>query len=303
MIKDIPSERDFVETGLSLLGFAWDSAIELLSEVQNPEDYGDDPELIEAFWSAARQTLLIATTIAQQGVEFIIKGRIVAVSPFLLIANAPRDWPRGGEADVPFAAFRAIDAQDLVRVHDTVATRPFDPEFVGKFEELRANRNAIVHTIDHRIAVQAADVLRDILVVYRHLFHRGDWLSKRREYLERSPAAELYSADFVEERVVWEVSLIAKVLTNGEMSEFFGFSRQQRKYICPVCACSSGNLEMLPDTAMLDPNTPSSTAVHCFVCGVTTPVTRTDCKFEDCPGNVMSSEESQCLTCGRHGAA
>ncbi|MDO9108901.1 MAG: hypothetical protein Q7U89_07955 [Coriobacteriia bacterium] len=291
-----------METGLSLLGFAWDKAIELLGDLENARHYGvDDSEATAAFWTAARQTLLVTTTVAQQALEFILKGRIAAVSPYLLIAGQPREWPRGVYTNVPFAEFRTIDAQDLIHVHDTVAEVPLQEAFVAKFDELRRKRNSIMHTVDRRVEARAGDILRDILLLYYQLFLGGDWVAVRRQYLERSPIAELHSTDFVEQQLVWEIEQVLGLLTNRQKQEYFGLPARQRKYICPECARNSDHLELLPMTAVLRPNASNSTTVFCFVCGETTLVAREPCQRGDCPGNVVSDDEGQCLTCGLYG--
>jgi len=123
---------------------------------------------------------MVASSVAQQAVEFVLKSRIAAVSPFLLIAGNPREWPRNpGMANTAFAEFRMIDAQDLVRAHDAVAAHRLDPKFVRRYDELRKRRNTIVHTVDTRAALQVTDVVVDILQMYRLLFPDGNWIQVR----------------------------------------------------------------------------------------------------------------------------
>lgn len=108
-------------------------------------------------------------------------------------------------------------------------------DFATKFEELRKARNAIMHTVDRRVSPHAADVVRDILTVYRLLFPGGDWFAVRREYLGRSPIAELYSSDFVDEQLVLEFERVDALLTVGELGECLGRG-SDLKYVCPSCA-------------------------------------------------------------------
>lgn len=73
-----------------------------------------------------RQRILTSLIIAQQGIELALKAKLVAISPFLLIAGNPSEWPRAAdETGVSFSDFRAIDAQDLIKVYNTV----YDPKF------------------------------------------------------------------------------------------------------------------------------------------------------------------------------
>jgi hypothetical protein len=302
MISDVPAATDFIGTGLSLLNFAWDTVATLMTDLDDSEYFGVDiPEVSDAFWEASKQRLTTALAVAQQGVEFILKGRIAEISPFLLLAGTPREWPKAcNKNDTSFAEFRTIDSQDLLRVHDTVAASRLTEEFVAKFDELRRKRNAIMHTVDKRINVHVVDVVGDILSVYKHLFPAGDWVKIRREFLEKSPMAELHSTDFVETRVIWEFSLVTELLTPQQMKEFFGFNKRQRRYICPKCYHESGDSEIRSRTALLKPNTAQSTTIYCFVCDETIAIERTDCQKKNCPGNVLSEEYGICTTCGGH---
>jgi len=299
MIVNIPSESDFLETGLSLLDFAWDVGAGLLTDLDQAQYFGTtEPEMTSEFWQAAKRRLMVGCLVAQQAVEFILKSRIAAVSPFLLVAGNPQEWPRdSASADTPFADFRMIDAQDLVRAHDASADNRLDQSFVQKFDELRKRRNAIMHTVDVRLDVQVADVMGDILFVYRHLFPNRAWVAVRREYLERSPLAQLHSTDFVEERLVWEFHLVSGLLTSRQMSDYFGLPAQPRKYICPNCLLAIDS-DLEPRTGVLRPNKPTSAALFCFVCGAESSVQRRPCSHSDCRGNVISDDD-RCLTCGR----
>ena len=317
MITEIPTENDFTTTGLSLLGISWDTVSALLTELANFKSYqesfanymparlqllpqdDDFPEISDAFWEASRQQLATALVVAQQGVEFILKGCIAKVSPFLLINGAPKDWPKGcNKNNTSFAEFNTIDAQDLVKTHDTVAERRLPDGFVRKYNDLRSKRNAIMHTVDKRINLHAKEVIVDILSVYKHLFPGGDWVKERRKFLEKSPVAKLDSPDFVEPLIIGEFSLITELLEPNQMKKFFGFNKGQRRYICPVCYRNSEDSEIQSKTAVLKPNTAASDNLYCFVCDQDIPIEREDCPHNGCLGNVLSREHGICTTCG-----
>jgi len=300
VITEIPSGNDFIGTGLSLLDFSWDTVATLMTELDDSECFGVDiPEVSDAFWEASKQRLATALAIAQQGAEFILKGRIAEVSPFLLIGGTPKDWPKGcNRHDTSFAEFRMIDAQDLVRAHDTVAASRLTDDFVRKFDELRGKRNAIMHTVDRRINLHVGGVITNILAVYRHLFPAGDWVQTRRDFLEKSPLAELHSTDFVESRVIWEFSLVTELLQPSQMKAFFGFNKRQSRYICPGCYYASEDSQIQSRTAVLKPNTAASATLYCFVCDDNISIEREDCPHEGCRGNVLSHDYGICATCG-----
>lgn len=301
MITEIPLGNDFIATGLSLLDFSWDTVSTLMTQLDDSKYFGVDiPEVSDAFWEASKQRLATALAIAQQGVEFILKSRIADVSPFLLIHGTPRDWPKGcNKNNTSFAEFKTIDAQELVRAHDTVADSRLSDDFVRTFNDLRLKRNAIMHTVDRRIKLHVGEVIADILAVYKHLFPAGDLVKTRREFLENSPLAELHSTDFVESRVIWEFSLVTELLQPKQMKAFFGFNKRQRRYICPGCYSASEDSQILSRTAVLKPNTAASVNLYCFVCDENISIEREDCPHKGCKGNVLSHEYGICPTCGR----
>jgi len=280
-------------TGLALLDLSWDTVAGLVMDLANSEYYGEnEPEMTAAFWNASAQRLSISLATAQQAIEFILKARIAAVSPFLLIAGNPRDWPRRCDReDVPFADFRTIDAQDLIRVHDAVVTERLGAEFVSKFEQLRKARNAVMHAIDNRVSPHAADVVRDILVVFRLLFPDGNWFAVRSEYLERSPLAELHSADFVDEQLVHEFERISALLGPDELAACLGFG-ERLEYICPACARASDTEELRPRSAHAE----GPFAIRCILCNGTFGVVRAQCPA--CGGGLLAEGEGRCVSCG-----
>jgi hypothetical protein len=299
MIHDVPSENDFRDVGLSLLNMAWDVGAALLRDLDEADVLGVDVREVEAeYWAAARQQLASSQATALQAAEFLLKGKIAAVSAFLLLSAAPREWPKGCERqDTPFGEFRMIDAQDLVRVHDSCCATRLAPEFVAALDTLRRQRNAIMHTIDRRVQVHVRDLLLSILLVHHHLCQNEDWGTVRRAYLKSTPISALHSADHVEGLVIWEFTLLIDLLAPAELMKFFGFNKRQRRYICPECRKRSGDMELSPQTAVLRPNRPDSTTVWCFICQQEQTVERRDCPEPNCHGNVVSTEYEICLTC------
>ena len=163
MIIDIPREADYEKTALDLLNLAWESVLKLAVELDEAKDYGNDVAE-DIYWNACQSQLATAASLVQQGFEFLLKGKIIAVSPYLLINGTPRDWPKGcTKADTPFAKFYSIDAQDLVRVHDTVANNRLPENIVTLFEDMRTLRNSIMHTVDSRLKVEVKQVVCAIL--------------------------------------------------------------------------------------------------------------------------------------------
>lgn len=303
MITDVPTETDFRGGGIELLNIAWDSVVSLLINLDEAltEGWVSLDEVSGEYWKAASRTLATALALTQQSFELLIKGRICSVSPYLLLVGSAREWPSlsPGEA-ISFADLRTVDAGDLIRLHNAVTEPSIDLDFQERFESLRRKRNTFLHTVDKRLSVTAKEVLTSVLEGVHHLLPAERWLAIRTKHLENDAASVVFSPDFVEGRVIDEVSMLLEVLQPAEARKHFGIDKKQRFYNCPTCSRTYHNFKDRDAvTAQLSPNTPESTTLWCFVCQNGTAVIRKNCDAKDCPGNVIDEEEDSCLTCGR----
>jgi hypothetical protein len=299
MITDIPSDSDFKELGIALLNLAWESFVGLqarFAEAHLEEWDGAS----EVYWESAQRPLAAAITLVQQGLEFLLKARIVRTSPFLLIASDPGQWPRRcDKEDTPFSSFKTVDAQDLIRVHDTVIAPRLGEEFVAHYQTLRRLRNTLVHTVDKQVLLTAKDLLTAILETSHHMIGPRNWLPIRRQYIESVPVAYILTDHYVENDLLFEFPLVIDLLEPSETERFLGFDKRQRCYICPACAKKNEHFESLPKLAQLHPNEPESTEVYCILCDIHSKVIRDPCRFADCMGNVIDEQDRLCLTCYR----
>lgn len=212
MIIDIPTKADFDNNGIAFLNLAWQSVLSIClglpeqpveelgenaTEEQRLEAEAEDRRWaaeVERYWQVSQQELATAVALTQQGTEFLLKGKIADVSPFLLISGDPRDWPSGCDReDIPFADFKTIEAQDLLRAHDTVCTPPLSDQFKDRFEQLRRLRNSVMHTVDRRLRFTTQDGILAILEMVEALVGPNTWLGLRRQQLEEGPVFDPYS--------------------------------------------------------------------------------------------------------------
>lgn len=298
MVVDIPVKEDFEAVGVALLNQSWEMATGLLLELDEAKLWADEQD-VEQYWKSAGTKMATALSIAHQGAEFLIKARIVHISPYLLIANAPRDWPKANEAGhVSFSKFRTIDAQDLIRLHDSAAEHRLTDEFAVAFEALRIRRNSIMHTVDQHLKIHVTELLQNILQINHSLMAGRDWVQARRDALEQSPSMHLgMDGESIEESIVRELVAVLEALPAKDAKLYFGFDKKRRAYLCPDCSWDHKWGEHECYTALLEPNTPDSDQAFCFLCKAHNPVDRIDCQNEDCKGNVISCEFGRCMTC------
>jgi hypothetical protein len=262
MIKDIPTSFEFDSAAKAQFDFAWDIVISFLLTLEEAGRYtAIEKEEEAAFWETARQRVLTSLIIAQQGIELAIKGKLVSINPFLIIAGTPADCPKDVDGTgVSFSDFRAIDAQDLVKVHNTVAASSLDDDFVRLFEKLRKLRNKAMHTVDQELSVPAQELISMLLEVHEYLYPCDNWVSTRRNFMNESPATHVFfDTDHVEGLIVREFLTVFNFLTPSQTSRFFNINKRQRLYSCPECKYESDKYEMIdPRYAVLQPNEPDS---------------------------------------------
>ena len=303
MITNIPTTEDFYLSGKELLDFSWDIVADLFTQLDDAQDYLVSQELediSEAYWNSAKRRLATALSTTQQGVEFILKGRIAEISPYILIAGPPQRWPSPYEsAEIKFSQFRTLDTQDLIRVYDTFSPKPMHPVFREKFNSLREKRNTIMHSVDKNLAISVLEVIDTILFVHNSLFPDESWGQVRRDFLEHAPSAELGSIDYAINRTCWELSLVFELLPPRKVKSYFGVNKSQRFYFCPCCYLNANkDVGFEFQLATLRPKGPCSSQVYCPVCDKEHVVFRESCLEENCSGNVIGQEDRICLTCG-----
>lgn len=300
MVTDIPTADDFRTYGLRYLNLGWDTAVNVALEIVDMREHSSDYEFEEEFKKAAEPELATALTLVEQGIEFLLKGRIASVSPWLLLSRDADKWPRRCDhQDTPFAEFHTLNAQDLVKVHDTVYAVRLPAQFAQVFRELRRQRNAMMHTIDPRVRASITEIFENVLEAAEVLLTPLTWPNERETFL-RTARVGVFGSDDVEFQLAREFVAVRAQLQPAAIERFFGLSRDRRTYVCPVCRHASKYVVIEPSSAVLEPNTPESTQVYCFVCRKTSDVIRLKCvAVNDCKGNVIDVDWDECLMCCR----
>lgn len=300
MIVDVPTPADFRTAGLNQLYLAWQIAMASLQEFDEALSYGaeDDANARADYWSRSQPALANAYSLIQQAMELALKGRIATISPLLLIGD-PGDWPgRAASEDVSFGDFRTLDAADLVKVHNSIATPRLDDDFKAFWDEVRRERNKIMHSVIPK-AFDPSDVVRAILTAAQALFAETRWPQRLLDMEEDGRLAALGFNDNVQNDVMRQVEAALTHLTTAEAKRFLGFDKDQRAYICPHCyfAANKDWQEVWPHLTQFTAKTAGATELACIVCETVTAVERTPCQDPDCKGDVIA--ESVCLTCAR----
>lgn len=315
MIIEIPTEKDFLTTGENLFNTAWGQLCELLMDFSEIGSLSGDWEVNkkdeERYWLAAKQTLITALPNVQQGVEFFIKGKIAAISPYLLISGPISHWPRGcDKKDIPFSNFHAVDAQDLIKIHDTISELKFSKDFKQLFENMRSTRNRIMHTVDLNLKVLPQDLAQVVLEAHKFLAGEKKWIRARIKYLDNSPEysikyiRELNYHSYIKLQIFEELAEIINLLPPSKIRKYFGFEKKAKSYHCSNCYDEISSLDFFdPDYhgAILKPLQRiemTENTYKCFICDYQVEPVDFDCTEEFCKGKLFDPVKRRCLECG-----
>ncbi len=268
MIVEIPEAADFARASVNLLNLAWEIAVQSVrawdhSEVMNPlvtpdfklrledgtlehhDGYKDpwtDEERAAAeteFWRRSQPSLGNGLSLVQQSIELALKGRIAEVSAFLLVARDARDYPKGSTtADVPFSAFRTLDASDLMRVHDTVCDRRLGDAFATFWDGVRRERNAIIHSVSPSAPIVRPERLMALAFVVSRALHPGKtWFHHRLHYAMTDESQVAFRSDPKETfaRILDEFKDAIGSLDSTFLKQQIGLDPKSRTYSCVAC--------------------------------------------------------------------
>jgi hypothetical protein len=313
LILNFPRKDDFYSAANDFLNSSWESVIEHLSEFRELQGVYDDSEHeteSERYWSSAKQTLVSATAAVQQAVEFYIKGQIVEVSPYLLISGSPQSWPKGSSrGDIEFSAFRTIDAQDLLKVHDTVCKQRFDDYFIQWFERLRVIRNKVMHTVDKSLNVTPESVIDLILFAHDYFMAPKSWFDSRRAYLENTPANSMKSIRedgnyecYILQSLLSEFQTVANILKPSEAKKYLKYDKKAKSILCPSCSNKISRMDFWDDSmfeycAETYQRNGDTEIYHCSLCGHSGKIISKKCSEYGCEGEFLDSVSGVCFSC------
>ncbi|WP_062177783.1 hypothetical protein [Sphingopyxis sp. C-1] len=304
MITEIPTPAEFREAGLNQLYLAWQISIQAVLDYEQIEeaygDYIDEGEKEQAaaqYWTKSQPALANAFGLIQQAMEMALKGRIAAISPLLLIARDPKDWPKGADSrPVPFSEFRTLDAADLVKVHNSFAAPPLDDNFRSFWDDVRRDRNRIMHSVSVK-TFDPSLLVRTMMETIKSLFDDESWPNrlKAMEFDGRYAAYGL--RDDSQNVVMNQIDVALRHLDPAEKRRYFGFDPNRRTYLCPKCYDHADTKwqDEWPRLAQLMDRKKDCSAIRCVICEDVFQVERRSCNHAGCQGNVLHN--GLCLTC------
>lgn len=296
VIIDVPTPDEFHDAGVNQLYLAWKITMDAHDAWSIGVGASGDAEATDDYWRSVQPALSNAYSLIQQAMELGLKGRIARVSPYLLLGD-PADWsPKAAKGATSFGELPSLEASKLVAVHNSVVDPPLDPSFNTFWTAVRKDRNRIMHSAP-RVTFTAGEVTRTILMAANALFAETSWVDRLFAMEGESKFAIFGLDDHVYSAVVGQVACAIEFLTPAEAIDLFGFNPRQHAYLCPACfeATPYDYAVDLPKLAQFAAKVPGETELSCVVCQTTTDVSRDECVYPECVGNVIAME--RCLTC------
>lgn len=323
MVKNIPTNNDFGKVANHLLHKSWNTVIEILlssptfylGKVQIPDKNSEESPCSSildndnrAFWSEVGITLSACITSITQAVEFFLKGKICDISPYLLISSEVKGWPKRSDAeDVDYADFKTVDAQDLLKIHDTFC--PSESRMGNSFKDwylqLRKERNKIMHTVDKGAQYDPRQALVLILECHQFFYGERNWANGRRIFLRSDPMTSFfYQLDkerqnaAISSKILIEMYVLFTAITPSQSMRFFNFRKKDRASLCPVCVKgTSYHFSDEPHSFMKTLQEVKGEGVmSCFICGHKAVYSGPCCTIS-CIGDTLDFHSKKCLWC------
>ncbi|RZK26647.1 MAG: hypothetical protein EOO43_02180 [Flavobacterium sp.] len=308
MIKNLPNADEYRNSAIECLTQAYNSVEHVDNQITNVTSRED-------LWKYHQIVLRTSLVLIHQGIEGLMKSEICQVSPLLLLDKKRSDWKTLPESkDELFEDLYTIGGEELLRTfYACIDSKRVNRNFLDVYEEVRINRNKIVHGIG-RNPIEPDSILKLILNTFTYLLGKDSMWSAISSKFYNHPGFMTEDED-----IEWQESILYNRLEYlnfylgiKELNKHFSLDLTSRAYLCPFCTESAEQITnegiKRPDSkwAFLNPNNPKSRSMSCVVCQTDFGVVRKSCKNNDCKGNVKFLLEDEdlgenkiwiCLTC------
>ena len=256
MIIDIPTKNYFYTMADHIVNEAWEKIANLAYDFREfgiwnnyykESDYFSESEVsdLEHYWAFARPKLITAFNLIIQSVEFRLKGLIVEISPYLLITNATRNPPKpDSDGKTSFSEFHTLDSQDLIKVHNTFASKALPDHFITWFNNMRILRNRFMHSVDKKTDIMPHQIFTSIIVAHNYLnTESAHWIWHRYNYRATHASGGVNVGIEEDEEfsgIVWsmlqthyEFTAAISVCSKESVRDLFGYTKNDAKDSSP----------------------------------------------------------------------
>lgn len=307
MIINAPSEDGLNEIALKLYFKAWDTIIQIISEIpggwlNSDKMIGDWSDENDAYIELSQGDLQSALSIMQQSNELALKARIVSVSPFLLLSNV-KGCLTEKQGDIEFSDIRTIDASDLTRAVNVFCSEKLSHNYVEFYQKMRTLRNQYTHLGSISTNLDPQSMLDDLIDQYLELWPDRIWLHDRVKSAYKGLGSYFEDKNWSPtQSIMFGLPLDFYAIRGDRFKRLFNILRSEIIFCCCNCRNDWAIERMGPSpkdskTAYFDHD---SNVIICLMCGERFSISGDQCRctseFVSIPTEIH--KKGFCFACG-----
>lgn len=302
MIKNLAVPSEFKNLSVQYLAqsidhiFKTELSISPTALVCNFGDFEDE-------WDERQGVLGNALIMLFLSIENFFKYEISRISPYDLLTEESRAHVES-QGSVEFEDLYLIGFDELISKYQAIDGKQLSGSAIEMLDDIRVRRNKFTHGL-HREIIEPRYIV-ELIAEYLTSIWGTSWVSEFREVMVTEPLYGLFGEDEENMQLLQYYKFFEDYLSQRQFKRLIGMPNSGRRYLCPNCeenAIESGGV-VRASYACLEPNTPDSNEVHCWLCGGYAEVERSECTHETCPSNVIYPIDTHkfhvsniCLTC------
>ncbi|MEZ9807151.1 hypothetical protein AB4250_12860 [Vibrio cyclitrophicus] len=302
MITNLPEPSEFKSLSVQYLVQAIDHILKTELAIA-PLSLLDDSFELEEEWENRQGILGNSLIMLFLSIENYFKYKVCLKCPTELLTEESSSHLSTPDS-IDFEKLYIVGLEELTSKYQKIEGNVLSGSALDTLEQLRIRRNKFTHGL-HRELIEPKDIVHAISVFLTEIWG-NKWVSDLKEVMLTEPLYGMLRDEEEDMQLLQYYKFFEKYLSNRKFRKLIGMPERGRRYLCPHCQDSSiesGSL-LNADYACLEPNTPESTEVHCWLCQEYAEVERISCNDEKCPANVIYPTDSFklhinncCLTC------
>jgi len=303
MITDLPEPSEFKNLSVQYLTQAIDHifktelAISPAALVSSFGDFDDE-------WEERQGVLGNSLIMLFLSIENFFKYEVSKIDPYELLTEESRKCIDSPES-LEFENLYLIGIDELISKYQGIDGNELSGSALTMLEDIRVRRNKFTHGL-HREIIDPNYIVELISEYLTNIWGK-DWISEFREVMITEPLYGLFNEDEENMQLLQYYKFFEDYLSQKKFKKLIGMPIKGRRYLCPHCqenSIESGGL-VQANYACLEPNSPDSNEIHCWLCHGNAEVDRRVCGEQSCPANVICLTDTFklhasniCLTCG-----
>jgi hypothetical protein len=302
MITELPEPSEFKNLSIQYLAQAIDHIFKTelaISPAALVLSFGD----LEDEWEERQGVLGNSLIMLFLSIENFFKHEIGKIDPRELLSEESKECIDSPES-YKFENLYLVGIDDLISKYQSMGENELSSSALTVLEDIRIRRNKFTHGL-HREVLDPNYVV-GLIAEYLTNIWGTDWISEFREVMITEPLYGLFNEDEENMQLLQYYKFFEDYLSRRKFKKLIGMPIEGRRYLCPDCqenVIESGSL-VEANYACIEPNTPNSNEIHCWLCDGYAEVERKACEEQSCPANVVYPKDRDkhhtsniCLTC------